>query len=65
MRVAANQRHVICKRNHWKNPEDIVTDVYIFMLHKDIAAEKQSDILIQMALKHVLVWRFRKKEIDE
>ena len=55
MRIAANQRHVICKRNHWKSPDDIVTDVYIFMSHKDTAAEKQFDILIQMALKHVLV----------
>ena len=32
VRIAANCRHAICKRNRWKIPEHIVKDVYIFML---------------------------------
>ena len=71
IRVAANHRHVICKRIHWKIPEHIVTDVYISSYYfiqnarRDTGAEKEYDIVIKMTLEHALVQRFKKKEINE
>ena len=32
VRVAANHRHVVCKRDRWKIPGHMVSDVFIFML---------------------------------
>ena len=32
---------------------------------RDAAAEKELDIVIQMTLEHVLVQRFKKKEMDK
>ena len=66
VKVTANYRHVICKRNRWKIPEHIVTGVYIFMnACRDGAAEKQFDNVIQMTLEHVLIQIFKKKEMNE
>ena len=58
VRVAANRRHVICKRNRCNIPEHIATDVYI-------AAEMEIDIVIQMTQEHVLVHRFKKEKWTE
>ena len=33
--------------------------------HRDRAAEKKIDIVIQMAVEHVLIQRFKKKEMGE
>ena len=57
VRVAANQRHTVFKRNRWKTTECIVTGVYLhvtlFRKHaKDKAAEKESDTAMQMTLEH-------------
>ena len=38
---------------------------FIYNARRDTAAEKELDIVIQMALEHVLVQRFKKKEIEE
>lgn len=52
MRVAANQIHVICERNHCKTFEHIVTDIYfhgtLFRMHIRVGAgKKELDITIQ------------------
>ena len=74
VRVPANHRHVICKKiNCWKIPEHNVTDVYILMFiyntRRDTAAEEEFDIAIQARYvhqnRHVLVQRFKKKEMDK
>ena len=62
MRVAANQIHVICERNHCKTFEHIVTDIYfhgtLFRMHIRVGAgEKELDITIQMTREHALVQR--------
>ena len=69
-RVAANRIHVICKINGWKIPGHIVTDVYsscyfIYNALRDKVTEKEFDIVIQMTFDHVLVQRFKKKEMHE
>ena len=38
---------------------------FIYNARRDTAAEKELDIVIQMALGHVLVQRFKKKEMEE
>ena len=38
---------------------------FIYNARRDTAAEKEFDIVIQMTLKHVLVQRFKKKEMDK
>ena len=45
-------------------------DVYVLCYFnenalRDTAAEKEFDFVIQMTLDHILVQRFKKKEIDE
>ena len=38
---------------------------FIYNARRDTAAEKEFDIVIQMAFDHVLVQRFKKKEMDK
>ena len=38
---------------------------FIYSTRRDTAAKKEFDIVIQMTLKHVLVQRFEKKEMDK
>ena len=38
---------------------------FTYNTRRDTAAEKEFDIVIQMTLEHVLVQRFKKKEMDE
>ena len=38
---------------------------FIYNARRDTAAEKEFDIVIQMTLEHVLVQRFKKKEMDK
>ena len=38
---------------------------FIYNARRDTAAEKELDIVIQMALEHLLVQRFKKKEMEE
>ena len=38
---------------------------FIYNVRRDTAAEKELDIVIQMALEHLLVQRFKKKEMEE
>ena len=38
---------------------------FIYNACRDTAAEKEFDIVIQMTLEHVLVQRFKKKEIEK
>ena len=38
---------------------------FIYNAHRDTAAEKEFDVVIQMTLEHVLVQRFKKKETDK
>ena len=40
----------------------ITSCYFIFNARRDTAAGKESDIVIQMTLEHVLVQRFKKKE---
>ena len=71
MRVAANHRHVICERGHWKIREHIVIDALMFISScyfiynalRDTAAEKLFDTVIQMTLEYILVQRFKKIEM--
>ena len=39
--------------------------LFIYNARRDTAAEKEFDIVIQMTLQHVLVQRFKKKEMDK
>ena len=43
----------------------IASCYFIYNARGDIATEKEFDIVIQMTLEHVLVQRFKKKEMDE
>ena len=43
----------------------IVTDVYILHFIHNALRDTESDTIIQMTLRHVLVLRFKKKEMDE
>ena len=43
----------------------IASCYFIYHAPRDIATEKEFDIVIQMTLEHVLVQRFKKKEMDE
>ena len=43
----------------------IVTDVYILHFIHNARRDTESDTVIQMTLRHVLVQRFKKKEMDE
>ena len=43
----------------------IASCYFIYNARRDTAAEKEFDIAIQMSLEHVLVQRFKKKEMDE
>ena len=38
---------------------------FIYNARRDTAAEKEFDIVIQMKQEHVLVHRFKKREMDE
>ena len=38
---------------------------FIYNAHRDTVAEKEVDIVIPMTLEHVLVQRFKKKEMSE
>ena len=38
---------------------------FIYNAPRDTAAEKEFDIVIQMTLEHVIVQRFKKKEMDK
>ena len=38
---------------------------FIYDARRDIAAEKEFDIVIEMTLEHVLVQRFKKKEMSK
>ena len=38
---------------------------FIYNARIDTTAEKEFDVLIQMTLEHVLVQRFKKKEMDK
>ena len=57
VRVAANQRLIICKRNCWKIPEHIVYLLCftLFRMHvRNTAPEKELDIAIQITQERVL-----------
>ena len=43
----------------------IASCYFIYNARRDKATEKEFDIVIQMTLEHVLVQRFKKKEMDE
>ena len=43
----------------------IASSYFIYNARRDTATEEEFDIVIQMTLEHVLVQRFKKKEIDE
>ena len=43
----------------------ISSNYFLFNVRRDLAAEKEFNIVIQMTLGHVLVQRFNKKEINE
>ena len=43
----------------------LLTCYLIYNAPSDTATEKEFDIVIQMTLEHVLVQRFKKKEMDE
>ena len=43
----------------------IASCYFIYNARRDTATEKEFDIVIQMTLEHVLVQRFKKKEMDE
>ena len=43
----------------------IASCYFIHNTHRDTATEKEFDIVTQMTLEHVLVQRFKKKEMDE
>ena len=38
---------------------------FIYNARRDTVAKKEFDIVIQMTLEHVLVQRFKKKEMDK
>ena len=38
---------------------------FIYNARRDIAAEKEVDVVIQMIFEHVLVQRFKRKEMDK
>ena len=38
---------------------------FIYDARRDAAAEKGFDMVIQITLEHILVQRFKKKEMDE
>ena len=43
----------------------IASCYFIYNARRDTGAEKEFDNIIQMTLEHVLVQRFKKKEMDE
>ena len=43
----------------------IASCYFIYNARRDKATEKEFNIVIQMTLEHVLVQRFKKKEMDE
>ena len=43
----------------------ITSCYFIYNARRDTAAEEELDIVIQMALEHLLVQRFKKKEMEE
>ena len=43
----------------------IASCYFIYNARRDTAAEKEFDIVMQMTLEHVLVQRFKKKEMDK
>ena len=43
----------------------IASCYFIYNACRDTAAEKEFDIVMQMTLEHVLVQRFKKKEMDK
>ena len=46
-------------------PMFITSCYFIYNAGRDTAIEKEIDIVIEMTLEHVLVQRFKKKEMDE
>ena len=43
----------------------IASCYFIYNARRDTAAEKEFDIVMQITLEHVLVQRFKKKEMDK
>ena len=43
----------------------IASCYFVYNAGRDTATEKEFHIVIQMTLEHVLVQRFKKKEMDE
>ena len=67
-RVAANHRHVTCKINGWKTPWEYCYwcfDLHVTLFTMHVEIQKEFDIVIQMIMEHVLVQRFKKKDMDE